>query len=372
MNRKKSLFLRSVARILGKALLAAALLLSAAWSPAYAQWTIQELPLNEKVALKPSRGPLKQKEVPKMLARCFHDGKYVGVYSFKVQPGQRYTVYETFPCDGVERNIHLMGQTPFTDKDAYTDKDSKYWSRFPTHRSMVGKLPSKWDTYRTNFTIAPGSGHNTLYVVAVFDRPDIENYITLKHPADSDEGLSDSSKRIWGVALKEPLLLKNVPGTSEPAATPKLSPTVKPTHGPSPTPTAVIPATPPPGGGIFLQEAPISGTGAPVVPYNCKVKAYINKGDYDTFRVDFKGGHFKASSQGSLDLVADLWDARGRSMARAGQEGGANFTLEKELPAGTYYVHIRVMHHGGEGPYVLVLGNGTAGEYKEGLKEQGR
>ena len=29
------------------------------------------------------------------------------------------------------------------------------------------------------------------------------------------------------------------------------------------------------------------------------------------------------------------------------------------LPAGAYYIQIRYMYHGGEGPYTLILGNGS-------------
>jgi hypothetical protein len=52
-------------------------------------------------------------------------------------------------------------------------------------------------------------------------------------------------------------------------------------------------------------------------------------------------------------------------LARDGQDPGKDFHMEKDLPAGTYYIQVRYMYHAGEGPYTLILGNGNAASLKE-------
>ena len=68
----------------------------------------------------------------------------------------------------------------------------------------------------------------------------------------------------------------------------------------------------------------------------------------------------RISSRGGLDIVADLWDSRGNMVARDGQDAKKDFAIEKDLPAGVYYIQIRYMYHAGEGPYTLILGDGSA------------
>jgi len=328
----------------------AALIYVLAAGPLYAQWTPEELPLNVKVTLKPSHGPLTHKEVPKVLGGCFiekgvYATPFVNVYQFKARPGQRYTAYESFPCDGVERRVSFKGQTPFTDKSV--DKAGA----FVMHTATARRVPNKWDTYGINFEISAQSENNIVYVVAAFARRDAENYLTIRDPAESDSsvGKSDPSKRYWGHVKTDRFLLKNVPGSPLSALQTEKAKTTGPT----------------PSGSDVLAEAPTSRANAPGVAYGSRVEAYIDRGDYDTYRIDFQGGVLKARSEGDLDLVADLLDAGGKLVARNGHEGNRNFTIERSLPAGTYYIVIRVMHHGGEGAYTLALGDSSGKEYRE-------
>ena len=138
------------------------------------------------------------------------------------------------------------------------------------------------------------------------------------------------------------------PEPVRPSSTPQASP-----H-PTNTPVSII-------------EAPTSVTGAPVIDENGRVEGFIAKSDYDTFRIDFRGGLLRVASESSLDLVADLRDAKGTIVLRKGHDdGGAkNILIEKKLQPGTYYIHIRVMYHGGEGPYLLMLGDGKGPLYHE-------
>jgi len=116
---------------------------------------------------------------------------------------------------------------------------------------------------------------------------------------------------------------------------------------------------------MIVNEAPATSANATVLPYNCKVQAYIDRGDYDTFRFDFPGGKMRITSDSGLDLVADLWDAKGNRLARDGEDAKKDFLIEKDLPPGTYYIQIRFMYHAGEGPYNLILGNGTGPLFRE-------
>lgn len=93
--------------------------------------------------------------------------------------------------------------------------------------------------------------------------------------------------------------------------------------------------------------------------YNSVVEAKMTSKDYDTFRFNFPGGKFVCYSLSKLDLVADILDQEGKSIARSNDhENTKNFRFERNLKPGIYYVQIRVMRHAGAGPYYLVLGNG--------------
>ena len=84
------------------------------------------------------------------------------------------------------------------------------------------------------------------------------------------------------------------------------------------------------------------------------------------YKFFFPGGNLKAYSKGNLDLVADLFNAKQEQIARDRSSGsGNNFMFQGQYPAGLYYIQIRVMYHGGQGPYELILGNGQGWSFIE-------
>jgi hypothetical protein len=106
-----------------------------------------------------------------------------------------------------------------------------------------------------------------------------------------------------------------------------------------------------------VKEAGRSRETALEVPYPCRVRGIMDKGDFDVYKVNFSGGMMKVVSKGPLDLVVDLKDASGVVLARAGQDAAVDFVLEKQLPPGAYYLNVRVMYHLAAGGYELLLGN---------------
>jgi hypothetical protein len=84
------------------------------------------------------------------------------------------------------------------------------------------------------------------------------------------------------------------------------------------------------------------------------------------YKFYFPGGILNDHSKGNLDLVADLLNSKEERVARDITSGeGNNFKITGNYPAGLYYIQIRVMHHGGEGPYELCLGNGNDWSFVE-------
>lgn len=116
-----------------------------------------------------------------------------------------------------------------------------------------------------------------------------------------------------------------------------------------------------------ISEAGWGMGDAALVEYNSTIDAYVAKGDYDMFKFNWPGGKFVCYSKGGLDLVADIVNAQGKTVYRGnnGAGDGKNFKIEINLPAGTYGISVRVMYHGSEGNYQLVLGNGAEHHYTE-------
>jgi len=115
-----------------------------------------------------------------------------------------------------------------------------------------------------------------------------------------------------------------------------------------------------------IAEAGTWFPGAATIEYDSHLKGYIKKGDYDMYKFYFPGGTLKAYSKGNLDLVADLFNAKQEQVARDRSSGsGNNFMFQGQYPAGLYYIQIRVMYHGGQGPYELILGNGQGWSFIE-------
>ncbi len=337
-------------------------LLAAIYS-AHGQMVAEELPVGTMVTVKAPDEPVNRKTVPKKILRyCSYESQkapdYVKVARFPVVPGQKYTFYDCHPAPSDRPNIliHLSGDTPLSNY-TYAYGPSKGFTR-----SFISRAQQPWpirrgegascDLIRHNITIAPQSEHNNLYVILNFSKPGLSTKIMLKHPADSDDIVTKSADRSHGTVWRAPFLLTNIPGEAASAVKPPVTPSKQ-----------QPPVTSQP---LVIGEAPTgTSAGAPLLPYNCKVQAYINRGDYDTFRFDFPGGKVRIASEGGLDLVADLWDAKGNRLARDGQDAKKDFLIEKDLPPGTYYIQVRFMYHAGEGPYTLILGNGRGPLYKE-------
>jgi len=354
--------------------------------PARGQTTAEALPLNTMLTIKAPGEAVNRKTVYKKILRyCSFESQklpdYVRVFHFQVAPGQKYTFYDCHPAppDRAPILIYLSGDTPLT-----ADTHS-YGTSTGFTRSFVSRAQQPWpirrgeqascDLVRHNITIAPQSEHDNLYIIVNFRRPDMSTRIMLKHPADGDDVVAKSANRSRGTVWKAPFLLTNIPGDRTGAKKPPLTP-VPPTGstaGQTPGTTApgtVAPPPPKPDASLpprsgFVKEAPAYTGNATVIPYDSTVHAYIDRSDYDAFRFDFPGGKMRIASQGGLDIVADLLDSKGNRLARDGQDTRKDFLIEANMPAGTYYVQIRFMYHAGQGPYTLILGNGSSAVLKE-------
>ncbi len=124
------------------------------------------------------------------------------------------------------------------------------------------------------------------------------------------------------------------------------------------TGAAETPTPPPAASGADIGDAGTNNMEAARIQYGCRVEGTLRQGDYDNFAFFFPGGAFRARSAAGLDLVADLLDAKGRKLARAGADT-PQFDIQGNYPAGQYYLIIRVMHHAGAGPYQVQLGPDT-------------
>jgi hypothetical protein len=351
------------------------------------QITADILPLNTMVTVKAPDAPLDRKTAPKkLLTRCSFESQkvpdHVKVARFIVTPGQKYTLYDCHPAlsDGSKIWVYLDGDTPLTNYTASYGRSDGFTRTFVTRGQQPWPIlkneNASCDLIRYNITIAPQSEHNDLYVTFVFSKPGASTRIMLKTPPDADDLVKQSGKRVSGDVKKYPFLLTNIPGETPVAAAtaaerggaPERSQGPLPAPGPSPgTPQPPKPdpsAAAPPRSGM-IKEAGRTSADAALVPYNATIEAFIDKNDYDTFRFYFPGGKMRIASRGKLDIVADLWDSGGKMLARNGEDAGKDFSIEKDLPAGTYYIQIRYMYHAGEGPYTLILGDGNAAFLKE-------
>ncbi len=376
--------------ILLTALLAFLTTLACLPSSVRGQMTAEVLPLNTMVTIKAPDAPLNRTTAPKkLLSRCSYESQkvpdYVRVGRFIVTPGQEYTLYDCHPApsDGTKIWVYLDGDTPLTNYTASYGRSEGFTRTFVTRGQQPWPILRNenvsCDLIRYNLTIAAQSEHNNLYVTFVFSKPGASTRIMLKTPPDSDDEVKKSGKRVSGSIKPYPFLLTNIPGETQPATVSTATPAQPGTTpqkpqgsavipGPSPgtpqTPKPDRPATVPPKSGT-IKEAGRTSADAALVPYNATIEAYIDRNDYDTFRFDFPGGKMRVASRGNLDIVADLWDSRGNMLARSGQDAGKDFYIEKDLPAGTYYIQVRYMYHAGEGPYTLILGDGNAAFLKE-------
>jgi len=379
--------MKTILRSLLLVFVASGLLVAAHPCPARSQMTAEVLPLNTMVTVKAPAEPVNRATIYKKVLRyCSFESQkvpdYVRVFRFPVTAGQKYTFYDCHPAtpDGAQIWIYLSGDTPLTNDTHSYGTSTGFTRGFVTRGQQPWPIKqgekASCDLVRHNITIAPQSEHNNLYVIVNFRKPGTFTQIMLKQPADSDDVISKSAGRLRGTVWKAPFLLTNIPGdpagAQKPPTTPPqpTGPSAGQTPGTAATPGTVPPQ--PPGPGIsqpprsgVVKEAPATSGNATVIPYNSTVHAYINRSDYDTFRFDFPGGRMRIASQSGLDIVADLWDAKGARLARDGQDTRKDFLIEADLPAGTYYIQIRYMYHAGEGPYTLILGNGASAVLKE-------
>ncbi|MCX5805456.1 MAG: hypothetical protein NT010_05220 [Proteobacteria bacterium] len=345
----------------------------------YGQMAAEDLSLNSMLTVKVPNEPLNRKAAPKKLLKyCSYESQntpdYVKVARFQVVPGQKYTLYDCHPAPSDNTKIwtYLAGDTPLTNYTTSYGPSEGFTRMFITRAQQPWPIKSgeqaSCDLVRYNIVIAPQSEHNNLYVTFVSNKPGASTKIMLKYPADSDDVVKKSSNRSWGDVKKAPFLLTNIPGEASSAVKPPPVPVQTPDSSsktitpPQPSDTTSTPSKQqiqPIPQSMIVNEAPATSANATVLPYKCKVQAYIDRGDYDTFRFDFPGGRMRIASESNLDLVADLWDAKGNRIARDGEDARKDFIIEKDLPAGTYYIQIRVMYHAGEGPYNLILGDGS-------------
>lgn len=168
-----------------------------------------------------------------------------------------------------------------------------------------------------------------------------------------------------GPATTTPPQPPQPPVTGQQPATPPQPP--HPPQPPQPPVTGqqpVTPPQPPTGGVIAVPEVGQAYAQALKVGYPSTIQAHMTQGDYDTYLFDFAGGPFHAHSVSQLDLVADLLDAEGRMISRSRAVNG-RFSFDQNLPSGRYGIIIRVMYHGGAGPYEVQIGPGTGQRYRE-------
>jgi hypothetical protein len=127
------------------------------------------------------------------------------------------------------------------------------------------------------------------------------------------------------------------------------------TSGQSASGDVATTVAPPTASATDIGDAGTNGNDAALVGYGCRIEGRLRQGDYDNFTFFFPGGAFRAFSESSLDLVADLLDSKGQRVARSGVDT-PQFDLRGNYPQGKYFLQVRVMHHAGAGSYQIHLG----------------
>ena len=219
--------------------------------------------VNQMISVQTPASPLDQQGSPKKLwmkyGKAYAPNFYAQVYRFTVTPGQKVTLYGTFPPDGSYRNLYVTGENPLTD---YTySLDSKgdmtgfvFWSQQP------GKWQCPAVARRVNITISPRSEHRYLYLVATSKAPLQSFQVLLKSPADPDNDVEKSTVdpscpakkgQTWGQVWGNPILLRNDP--VEQGKTPAVPPA--PVNPPLPLPPTPQPEPKPgpTGKGIWIE-----------------------------------------------------------------------------------------------------------------------
>lgn len=110
---------------------------------------------------------------------------HIGIYRFRVEVGQRYTLDVEYPGDGNKGKLFLTGDNPFTDDlQLYGPKAPK---EIVTPRAFPKGFTAKCRfKFRTNFSVSPESVHNSMWLILVSEKPDADWKVELRHPADAE------------------------------------------------------------------------------------------------------------------------------------------------------------------------------------------
>jgi hypothetical protein len=207
-----------------------ALLLTAlAWSPpARATIPDRELPVDREVFLPAPALPLAPDAAPKRLRERYLSAAqpYIAVAHFRVQPGRKYTLYAFHPGDGVPRNLYLSGDTPITDYTAAYGSSSGVMRGFVVwNQQPFVEKTCTYQATRENFTIAPDSEHDNLFVIATYAKPVAPLKVLLQSNPDPDQDVRTSTVNpvcparkgfTWGRVWSNPMLLTRIPGAPAP------------------------------------------------------------------------------------------------------------------------------------------------------------
>jgi len=211
-----------------------------------AQVASTELAVNQSAVLETSADPIQQAGAPKKLWSRWGKGEslsgpaYISVYRVTVTPGQRYTLYAWFKPDGIHRNIYVSGDNPLTDYDSSFGKSGSYTKGWVILNQQPSREACDELTKRENFTIAPDSTSNQLYLVVTSRTPRQSVRVQLRTPADPDADVNGNTSdpacaarkgNTWGRLWTYPVLLQLDP--SEGPAPPPATTTTKVDEGPA-------------------------------------------------------------------------------------------------------------------------------------------
>jgi hypothetical protein len=179
------------------------------------------LPLDvESVLPVPAQAP---SVVPKRLKERYLSAAQplVSVYRFKVQPGRKYTLYALHPTDGGAKNLYVSGDNPMTDHTATFGPSSNVLRGFVVWNQQPSAEKScAYQGVRENITIAPGSEHDSLYIIATAAGPGRPLKVLLKSMPDPDEDVRASTQNpfcaarkgfTWGRVWSNPMYLARIP-----------------------------------------------------------------------------------------------------------------------------------------------------------------
>jgi hypothetical protein len=174
------------------ALFATFLVAPTAWGQS--RWASKPLSFNAATKVETAALPLIESTAPKKLwahlGGRYGQNFYAAVYHFGVVPGRQYTISVSFPADGVYRNVYVFGENPLTDPlpdhPKFRSPPKGRSSGFTFLASDLPKVPCSALTRRRNFTVAPDSEGQVVYVLATSRTPAQSVIVTVKDPPDPD------------------------------------------------------------------------------------------------------------------------------------------------------------------------------------------